>query len=143
MKHLRKLLIAGAVVVATAMSMHSANAYWGGPYGGPWGGPYGGAWGGGPYGGPWGGPVGTPWAGPMAPGGQGLSRIPGWSPEEVAEKYDFHGPYGPSITDVRRLHRDLMWGRPMDDLVFPMGPSPTDIRRQQRREWYRSMGVPY
>ncbi len=143
MKHLRKLLIAGAVVVATAMSMHSANAYWGGPFGGPWGGPYGGPWGGGPYGGPWGGPVGTPWAGPMAPGGQGLSQIPGWSPEEVAEKYDFNAPYGPSITDVRRFHRDLWWGRPMDDLVFPMGPSPTDIRRQQRREWYRSMGVPY
>ena len=110
MKHLRKLLMAGAVLVAAAMPLHSANAYWGGP---------------------------------VAPGGQALSEIPGWSPQEVAEKYDFYGPYGPSITDVRRFHRDLWWGRPMDDLVFPMGPSPTDIRRQQRREWYRSMGVPY
>ena len=144
MKHLRKLLMAGAVLVAAAMPLHSANAYWGGPWGGgPWGGgPWGGGpWGGGPWGGgPWGG---GPWGGPVAPGGQALSEIPGWSPQEVAEKYDFYGPYGPSITDVRRFHRDLWWGRPMDDLMFPMGPSPTDIRRQQRREWYRSMGVPY
>ncbi len=141
MKHLKKLLVAGAVLAAVAMPMQSAQAYWGGPWGGgPWGGPWGGGpWGGGPYAAT---PYGSPWGGaPVA--GQGLASIPGWSPSEVAEKYDFYGPYGPSITDVRRFHRDLWWGRPMDDLVFPMGPSPTDIRRQQRREWYRSMGVPY
>ena len=138
MNRLKKLLVTAAVLAAVGMPMQSALGYWGGPWGGgPWGGPYaGGPWGGGPWGVPYGGPLG-------GPAGQSLANIPGWSPSEVAEKYDFYGPYGPSITDVRRFHRDLWWGRPMDDLVFPMGPSPTDIRRQQRRDWYRSMGMPY
>ncbi|MDJ0873474.1 MAG: hypothetical protein QNJ87_17105 [Gammaproteobacteria bacterium] len=127
MKHLKTLLIAVGLVVAAGTPLQAANAWWGGPFAGPYAG----------------GPYARPWGGPMTPVGPGLSKIPGWSPEEVAERYDFHGPYGPSITDVRRFHRDLWWGRPMDDLVFPMGPSPTDIRRQQRRDWYRSMGIPY
>ena len=69
-----------------------------------------------------------------------VARIPGWSPEEVAERYDFYGPYGPSITDIRRLQRDIAWGRPLDNLYTPLGPSPTDIRRQARREFLRGLG---
>ena len=137
MKGLKTLLAAAVVISAAALPLQSANAYWGGPWGGgPWGGP----WGGSPWGGsPWGG---GPWGAPGAyPGG--LAQIPGWSPEEVADKYDFYAPYGPSITDIRRFHRDLWWGRPMDDLYNPLGPSPTDIRRKERREFYRNMGIPY
>jgi hypothetical protein len=72
-----------------------------------------------------------------------VAGIPGWSPEEVAEKYDFYGPYGPSITDIRRLNRDIFWGRPLDNLIMPLGPSPTDIRRKERREMLREMRGPY
>ena len=126
MKGLKILLAATVVVSAAALPLQS-SAY--GPYG--WGGPWGGPWGGGPWGAP----------GLYHPGG--LANIPGWSPEEVADKYDFYAPYGPSITDIRRFHRDLWWGRPLDDLYSPMGPSPTDIRRKERRDFYRSMGFPY
>ncbi len=112
-----KTLIATAVVVtAVALPLQSASAWWG-----PWG-PVG-AWG----------PPGT-----LVP--PAVARIPGWSPEEVAERYDFYGPYGPSITDIRRLQRDIAWGRPLDNLYTPLGPSPTDIRRQARREFLRGQG---
>jgi hypothetical protein len=73
----------------------------------------------------------------------GVAGIPGWSPEEVADKYDFYAPYGPSITDIRRLHRDMAWGRPFDNLYQPLGPSPTAIRRQERREFLRDFRGPY
>jgi hypothetical protein len=120
MKTLKTLLAGAVIVTAAALPLQSANAWWGGPWGpaGPWGYP-----------------------GMAVP--PAVSKIPGWSPQEIAEKYDFYGPYGPSITDIRRLHRDLAWGRPMDDLYSPLGPSPTDIRRQERRAFHRSMGLPY
>jgi hypothetical protein len=125
MNILKTALATVAVAAAVALPLGSASAWWGG-----------GPWGGGPWGGPWGAP-GT-WGGPgIVP--PGVARIPGWSPEEVAEKYDFYGPYGPSITDIRRLNRDIFWGRPLDNLYQPLGPSGTDLRRKERQELLRSL----
>jgi hypothetical protein len=124
MKALKTLLAGAVIATAAALPLQSADAWGGGPWGG-------GPWGGGPWGYP----------GMAVP--PGVTAIPGWSPQEIAEKYDFYGPYGPSITDVRRLYRDLAWGRPLDNLYSPLGPSPTDIRRQERRAFHRSMGLPY
>lgn len=124
-----KTVVTG-VVVATAVALPLRPAV---AWGGPWG--PGGGWG------PWG--PGGGWGAPGAVVPPGVAQIPGWSPEEVAQKYDFYGPYGPSITDIRRFHRDMAWGRPFDNLHSPMGPSPTDIRRKERRESLRGLGAPY
>jgi len=125
MKSLKKLLVGAAVaIVIAALPLQSASAWGGGPWGG----------------GPWGG---GPWGAPVVGAPAGLAGVPGWSAEEVADKYDFNAPYGPSISDVRRYHRDLIWGRPFDDLRSPLGPSPTDVRRKLRRDFHRGMGLPY
>lgn len=127
MNILKTWVASGAVAAAVALPLQTATA-WGGPWGVP------GGWG-------WGGP--GAWGAPGLVVPPGIARLPGWSPEEVAEKYDFYGPYGPSITDIRRFHRDLAWGRPYDGLWSPMGPSPTDIRREIRREFLRDLRGPF
>lgn len=120
MNTLTRLLSGVALATAVSVPLQSASA-WGGPWGPP---------------GAWGAP------GPMVP--PGVAQLPGWSPEEVAQKYDFYGPYGPSISDIRRFHRDMAWGRPLDSLYSsPLGPSPSAVRRQERQESLRQFGAPY
>jgi cytochrome c556 len=74
------VLVGGALTIGTG-----AQAYWGGPMGGPWGGPMGGPWGG-PVGGPWGGPMGGPWGGPMGGPWGGPSYGPGNYPSSGYEQ---------------------------------------------------------
>lgn len=116
-----KPVLASLIVAAAALlPLQSASAWWG-----PWG------------------PVGA-WGAPVVVLPPGVERIPGWSPEETAARYGFDGPYGPSITQIRRLHRDLAWGRPFDDLYnSPLGPSPTELRRQERRAFLRELQAGY
>jgi hypothetical protein len=81
------------------------------------------------------------WWGPAA--GPGL-----WDPHEAyLDEYGFLDPYGPSRSDIRRLHRDqrrAMMGHPVYyQNVGPYGPRPSDLRRQFHRRAMRAWGYPY
>ena len=81
------------------------------------------------------------WWGPGGPG------VWGWDPHEAyLEEYGFFDRYGPSISDIDRMHRDNWYaarGYPVFRGVGPYGPSVSDIRRQQMRKLRRSWGYPY
>jgi hypothetical protein len=71
----------------------------------------------------------------------------GWDPQEAyLDEYGFFDPYGPSISDIERMHRDNWYaarGYPVFRGVGPYGPSVSDIRRQYMRKLRRSWGYPY
>jgi hypothetical protein len=79
--------------------------------------------------------------GPVGPG------YWGWDPQEAyLDEYGFFDRWGPSISDIERMHRDNWYaarGYPVYRGVGPFGPSLTDIRRQQMRKWRRAWGYPY
>jgi hypothetical protein len=74
--------------------------------------------------------------------------IGGWDPQEAyLDEYGFLDPYGPTLGDIRRLHRD-QWRAVMGYPVYyenigPYGPRPSDLRRQYHRKTMRLWGYPY
>jgi hypothetical protein len=81
------------------------------------------------------------WWGP----GQGMGS---WDPQEAyLDEYGFLDPYGPTPSDIRRLHRDQwksMMGYPVSyQNMGPYGPRPSDLRQQYHRKTMRAWGYPY
>jgi hypothetical protein len=71
-----------------------------------------------------------------------------WDPQEAfLEEYGYLDRYGPTIGDIRRMHRDS-WraarGYPVRIAnVGPYGPTRGDIKRQHHRKMRRMWGYPY
>jgi hypothetical protein len=72
----------------------------------------------------------------------------GWDPQEAyLDEYGLLDPYGPTLGDIRRMHRDN-WKQLMGHPVYrsgvgPYGPRPADVRRQQYRKARRLWGYPW
>ena len=79
--------------------------------------------------------------------GPGLG-VGSWDPQEAyLDEYGFLDPYGPTPSDIRRLHRDqwkAMMGYPVScQHIGPYGPRPSDLRQQYHRKAMRIWGHPY
>jgi len=82
------------------------------------------------------------WWGPVGP------YAGGWDPQEAyLDEYGFFDRFGPSRSDIRRMHRDnwQAWrGYPVyRSGLGRYGPTLSDIRRQQHRKTRRFWGYPY
>lgn len=81
-----------------------------------------------------------------APAGAIWGPIAGaWDPQEAyLHEYGYLDPYGPTLSDIRRMNRDnwkAFTGHPVYvDNVGPHGPTYSDVMRQQRRKARRLWG---
>jgi hypothetical protein len=80
--------------------------------------------------------------------GPGGPAVLGWDPHEAyLNEYGFLNPYGPSIGDIRRMHRDqwrAMRGYPVRiGGMGPYGPRPSDVMRQYHRKARQMWGYPH
>ena len=80
--------------------------------------------------------------------GPGGPPVGGWDPHEAyLHEYGFLDRHGPTMGDLRRMHRDnwkLLTGHPVYlKGVGPYGPTYSDVIRQQRRKHRRFWGYPY
>lgn len=72
--------------------------------------------------------------------------VGGWDPQEAyLNEYGFFDPYGPTVGDIRRMHRDnwrTLRGYPVNRGVGLYGPTPSDVHRQHMRKMRRAWGYP-